>query len=191
MIVATWTAVETLAGDLWEACVNTRPGQLSRLDGLPRDGGKGNSGGDSVRSISVNDLRRYGYDVRGRVGTILKENFSFQTREGIRRAYRAVFADKPNRPPSPHAAELLDAINSKVIDEIAVVRNAIVHRAGVCDADYLSESEGLLGIPQVALGEPTPLDDRFVGGLVERSFKTATGLILAADRWVVANSDKG
>ncbi len=162
LVVGTWTAVETLSGDLWEACVNTRPGQLSRLDGLPRTGGK-SPGTNQERTISVNDLRRYNYDLRSAMGTILRRKFSFQTLDGIRRAYRAVFPAE--------AGDVLGAVTSTDLDELAVVRNLIVHRAGSCDPDYLSRAKGLPGIPQIVLGTPIPLDGQFVGGLIEKSFK--------------------
>ena len=42
-IVGTWTAIEALAGDLWEAALNAEPEILSKLNGLHRKKGKNES----------------------------------------------------------------------------------------------------------------------------------------------------
>jgi hypothetical protein len=90
-IVGTWTAIEALAGDLWEAALNTEPEILAKLSGA-----KQTKEGD--KKIDLNYIHKYGYKLTQVMGTILRDRFRFITLEGIKEAYDAAFSEDEDAP---------------------------------------------------------------------------------------------
>ena len=87
-IIGTWTAIEALAGDLWEAAINAEPEILSKLNGLHRKKGKN----ESNKQLDLNYIHRYKYSMRNVMGTILRKRFAFAFLDGIVEAYGAAFS---------------------------------------------------------------------------------------------------
>jgi len=125
-----WTTTECVARDVWVAAVNSRPTGLgpSVLSSLS-PGQEGES--ISRRSVSVGLLARYGFDLRGHLGTVLAPKFDFSSVSGMRDAFAAAF----------HGAPEVDHIfASEWLRLLEVTRHAIVHSAGRVDAEYLKRT---------------------------------------------------
>ena len=100
MILGTWTAFETLAGDLWETAINVHPADLAALrnnegrisqkaaaETSQDDAAKGKES-KSVRLSSIDEITKGKFDLENRWGTIHRKSrrFNLQTLGGIRAA---------------------------------------------------------------------------------------------------------
>lgn len=171
LLTGTWTAFETMAGDLWEACANARPDQLHHDETT-----EGKQSKAAASAVDIKTLRGYGFNLRGVLGTLLRRAMKFDSLDNIRDAYPTLFGRG--------ADSVLRAVRDKSLDKLAHLRHAIVHRGGKCDDKYLAIASGELGLPVGAEGESIPLDGPFVGGLIDSVFKCGSALIVAADKWV-------
>ena len=83
-ILLSWSAFENLSADLWVNCLNTYPqalvSNISRSDSSQPD----------QKKIDMWQLQRYEYDLRGHMGTVLKDRYKFTDVDGIRKAYVAL-----------------------------------------------------------------------------------------------------
>jgi hypothetical protein len=81
VIINTWVAFETLAGDLWEAAINAHPEGLAELKGNIK-GNKHKASPESLEDradktvIYVKNLKKFGYDSTGKMGTLLSSTFA-------------------------------------------------------------------------------------------------------------------
>ena len=90
-VLGMWTAFETMAQDSWEGALNTHPVGLAELKGVRnRIRNKWKSAGlsssppnlsdkDEVESklVPLNAIQRYQFDLRTRMGTILRDRLTF------------------------------------------------------------------------------------------------------------------
>jgi hypothetical protein len=119
-LIMAWTAFETLAGDLWEAAVNCHPQTLATLDSKSATADAKGEG----KSLPMFFLERYHYDLREKMGTILKEHrCNFQKLDGIIKAYRLAF-------PKMCEVSAEDFWANRDVKSLSATRNVIVHRAG-------------------------------------------------------------
>jgi len=117
------------------------------------------------------------YDLRECMGTVLRDHFSFDRLDGIRKAYGSAFGNAPN---------IDKMITDKALDSLSAVRNLIVHRATVVDAEY-SRRAKYLPIPNAPIGARITLNGDNVMGLVRGAFSAANGLLAAVDEWLTQN----
>src|SRR5262249_11862997 len=130
MIIGSWTAFETLAGDLWEDCLNARP----RL-GIVALGAEPDSKDDEAKleqkkrikyNLPVWLLREFGYDLTRRMGTLLRGKWDFASRNSAADAYSKVFKD-----------QMLDQLFADDnLKWLAATRNAIVHNGSIADSEF-------------------------------------------------------
>lgn len=191
-VIGSYTAFETLVGDLWEAAINCQPGTLSELNGKrsrikssvdhrPSTSTDNASDGDkSLSSVTLSSINRLGYNLSNRMGTLLRERVPFTSLKVIREAYSVAFSKRYDAIDS--------ALASPALDALSVVRNVLVHRAGVADEAYRRRSNGLLTIPKANLGEVIGLDGEIVAGLVDPMLESVSALIKAVDQWIVFES---
>jgi hypothetical protein len=187
-ITGTWTAIETMTGDLWEIAVNCRPQRLASLNGKPNRIAKGTNAniaislsgarGDEPKVVPLYLLQMNNFDLREKMGTILRTRFDFARLSGIREAYSCAFSEKSSR--------IDTALANKSLDAISVLRNALVHKAGCADAEYLRRAPALK-LPVPKLGEPILLDGEIVADLVRPAMKAASNLMTAVADWVEQN----
>ena len=106
-MVAMWTAIETLAGDLWTAAVNAHPSELAKLKGsrhrISRKASEkadmkapspSPSAGRDEKLVGLSSLLRVSSgtcDLRKLMGKLLREKCDFSTLGGIREAYSVAF----------------------------------------------------------------------------------------------------
>jgi hypothetical protein len=161
-ITGSWTAFETMAGDLWETAINVNPQELAKRSG--------------EKQIPMSMVLKYRFDLSKSMGSILKAKYPFDRLSGIRDAYKEVFG-----------SEFADVLEDQRLDALSIVRNNFVHNGGVIDAEYLRRSNVL---PKSAIGElgsPIPIDGELVCGLINPVLKLGNALIAGVDRWLVAN----
>jgi hypothetical protein len=184
-IIGSWTAFETLAGDLWEAALNSYPHGLSELKGFRRKKDKASdSDNDSARArldrtekvINLNQLQRYQYDLRNKMGSALRYRQRFDHLQGIREAYIQAFHE---------AYDPIDAIilNDRTIDAVCAIRNVLVHKAGIADDDYLRSAK-YLNVPKADKGRAIHLDGEIIYNLCLELHRLCFALVIVVDGWI-------
>jgi hypothetical protein len=178
-LIATWTAYEAMAGDLWEAALNLKPKLLAKLKGRKPAKAKDT---DDPKRIKLDSIFKYDFDIAHRMGTIfLEENrYAFDTLRGIRDAYKDAFSEDGER--------VLKLINDKTLDAISLVRNNLVHNGGVIDEKLHSRSDFLPSqINGMTIGQTILLDGEIVSALNGPTIENGADLLLAVDSWLVAH----
>jgi hypothetical protein len=190
-IVSLWTAIETLARDLWEASLNSHPRILGDLKGSPKRIARNmrntrarkqleeQPDGDD-KSVFLSDVRRVTrgtYDLSSTLGTLLREKFNFARFDGIREAYSSAFSED---------FEAIDkALSNTALDAVHTTRNALVHSAGKVDKEYVSRVKANLLLPALKQGEMFPLNGNITHSLIKPAVAATVDLISAVDSWVV------
>ena len=202
MIIGTWTAFETMAGDLWEAAINVCPKTLAELrgsgrriwqhildstrsrgvriaepsqPGVSQGGSKGPTDSKKVDLDRMAELTDGTFNLGPHMGTLLRPKFEFSILGDIRAAYGNAFWT--------HSNHIDEALSDRAIDALNLVRNLLVHNAGVADQIYLN---GIPGTPAPILGvnDQLVLDGAIVLSLVNPVVQRSSELIKAVDRWI-------
>lgn len=194
-LLNTWTAFETLAGDLWEAAVNAHPAKLATLKGMrkrisDRAGTKtkiserdsafdqaGNPG--ESKSISLNDaqwLTNGTFDLSKHMGTLHKRSMRFITLGGIRESYSLAFSD--------HTDFIDSSLSHESLDALLLVRNLIVHKAGMADEIYVREAATVPSAPRITEGDRLKLDGEMVTNLINPVVANCSKLIKSVDSYI-------
>jgi hypothetical protein len=205
LILGAWTAIETLAGDLWEAAVNAQPARLAELTGTEKRIGKlvGEKAGVGDADISHGDepdlategkhvslrdigmLTRGSYDLSHKMGTLLKGRFKFTTLRGIREAYSSAFSENEKK---ARTAGIDNALRDKGLDALNAVRNLIVHKAGIADAEYEQKAKNTPPAPQLKEKDKLELDGNICRRLIDSGVRSSIELVKAVDSWLVLTS---
>lgn len=196
MIVGTWTAVEVLAGDLWETALNLHPASLSDLTGKEKPNitktmnqrrsvdaqsrrEPDSERGDQSKSLSLRVLGEFRYDLQEAMGTILRRRFSFSVLSELREAYTLAFNKNPGA--------ILDYVYSDDVDCLAAVRNLIVHKAAKIDGPFRDWVGSDARFSQLAVGETLPIDGSLVLTLVNPIIECMSKLLQSVDGWIARN----
>jgi hypothetical protein len=138
MVFFYWTAYESLAVDLWVASVNDSNALAEAFISYVKDGRTGRSrnseqGKAQERSMPLINLQRYGYDLRGKMGTVLRDEnkVRFDGFRDVQSVYKAVFGIK-----AENAFK-----NANDVQVVEAVRNLIAHRAGKMDKEFIERVE--------------------------------------------------
>lgn len=199
LVIGMWTAFEVLASDLWEESLNCHPGTLATLSGSPGrienlakgkpersnkreniDRSKPESNRDDPPSIYLQKLEsitKGTFDMSKCMGSILRDKFHMTALSGIRKAYSKAFS-KDNQ-------KIDEALASHAIDALSMVRNILVHKAGVADEEYAESLNVVKCAPQVAAGLPIQLDGAMASDLLLNSLNACSKLIEGVGEWIV------
>lgn len=130
-LVRAWSSLESLAEDLWEYSLNIGIDQLGIAAAervlSDQESQKRNVEGLLAQSVQIHVLARYGWNISGKLGTLLKTRCDFTSVQGINRAFAVVFKD---RMPVPQLRK------TQELRQIELLRHVIVHRAGIFDEEY-------------------------------------------------------
>ena len=185
MLVATWSSFESLVGDLWVRCLNLRPRLgLVALDANVSPGDDEQIAYDKLRkslNITVNLLKRWDYNLRNRMGEVLRDQWNFSSREKSRNAWYKVFGDSKT-----HLKKILD---DKPLQWTNALRNAIVHNGGVADADFVRQVRQHPTFKRITEGSAILLGGSVVAPLFEATAKRGSELIEFADDWLKNNKE--
>jgi hypothetical protein len=200
VLTTLWTSFETLSNDLWVAALNAQPTGLADLTGTPNRIGK--LAGDKERCDEVDELEktqdsrlgrkivylddiqrltRGGYDIRQKMGTLLRGRFKFTTLRGIREAYSTAFSEREKK---ARPANIDKALADKAIDTLCIIRNIIVHKAGIADQEYEERAKVCPLAPQVRKGQAIPLDGGICIALIRPVMDCCLALVSAVDSWL-------
>lgn len=164
-LVLCWTAFETLAGDLWEAAINTHcPNLVSRAW--------------KSKSVSFEVLRDNGFNLANKMGTLLRAHLKnpFQSLNDIREAYQNAF-------PQGWVSE--DGFwDNKDVSSTFAIRNLIVHRAGVVDDKFAKECRSDSRIVCPPIKERFYLDGKLLTELVTGLLDFAKRMIQSVDGYI-------
>jgi hypothetical protein len=190
-IVGMWTAFEALAGDLWEAALDAHPAGLAELAGTrnritkmaktrleksERTKESSEVEGQAIRLQDLHKLAQGNYDFSGAMGRLLKGNCKFTTLTGIREAYARAFNE--------HAESIDKALSNQALDALLLVRNLIVHKAGVADQLYVDGSNTVSQAPKLSIGQSLEVDGTMVNELVSQAFDCSRQPLTAVDSYL-------
>jgi hypothetical protein len=211
-VTGTWTAIETLLGDLWVASLNTHPHTLSALRGKKYkskrsddDEGVDDDEPDhddsltskqraaaDAKSIRLNKtkLQKYGFDLSRNMGDALKYRFTFSKLDSARDAYHRAFPD------DPEGRHVRDAVCHVSLDALVALRNVIVHCSGMSDDVYRNAIKGLRNakgekiLDDVPVGFAIPIDGTVVLSVVLPALRTGVEIVHAVDNWIQVHSKR-
>ena len=201
LVTGTWTAFEVLARDLWEAALNAHPAGLADLTGRRNRIGKLSGEkraksedqesdmsadklpGDetTIRLHDIRELTHGDYDIRNRMGSLLIGRFKFTTLRGIREAYSVAFSEQEKR---ARTTRIDDALAAQSLDALNMVRNLIVHKAGIADAEYEARARNCPLAPQLRAGKAMSFDGEVCQALIVPVVSTGIELVKAIDTWL-------
>ncbi|MBB6220554.1 hypothetical protein [Rhizobium leguminosarum] len=169
-VTGIWTAIETLASDLWISALNAHPAILAELRGKTEKGSK---------SVQLYRLAQFGFDVQGNMGSILASEQNFSRLATIIDAYYAAFSED--------ADEIIEIIRAKPIYAVSQVRHLIVHSASRFDDEYLRKTKSIDYLPKGSVGDKMALDAESVDAILRPALKQAVSLISAVDKWLTSH----
>jgi hypothetical protein len=179
LILDMWTTFEMLAGDLWETAVNHGPKAWCQAVLKAQGGGKQKA--QQEKSIKFKDLEAHGFDLRKKMGTILRatEKAKFQSIDDIKYTYEDLNEKR--------LTKLFDLDQHKDIFGLASVRNLYAHKVGVVDASFLDENVERVYERFAALktGEPFPIDGEIVVTLTDSAIRLGNRLLVAVDELLI------
>jgi len=88
------------------------------------------------------------------MGSILRDKFAFTTLGGIREAYESAFYKKSD--------DIDEIILSDYFDQLSALRNVIVHKSAIADAEYVRKSADIPTLPKFKKGEKIQIDGKMV-----------------------------
>jgi hypothetical protein len=169
LVIGAWSAFESMAGDLWEEALNQNPADLAQLK-------KGKNNNGPSKSVDLDIIQLHDFDLRKKMGTILRRRYEFSRLSSIRDAYNAAF--------NTSAHKIDAALKHDSLDALSIVRNVLVHNAGRADERYLGRAKSIQSLPKVALNELLPLDGEIVVGLIKPALIQGSNLLAAVDDWL-------
>ena len=150
-VVLVWSAVEVLARDSFVFLLNRRPILAEQL--LAE---QANRKRFSVDRIDWQTLAAYGYDLSENLGTFLISKADLTNVPAIRDAYGALF---------PTAVELGSRLADRRLWDLCQKRNLIVHRRGIVDQQYLTNTGDTLPLGADLWINPNEVEDLLEAGL--------------------------
>ncbi len=171
---ATWTSFESVAADAWEVVLNSRPTYLAQNMFRHIDHGDPNEE-VTQKQIGLGVLARYDFNVRDKLGSILRSKFAFTSVTAIRKAYSSAFG-KP--------AGLETALARPELSVIEATRHLIVHRGGLVDEEYKHRTKSTLPV-----GTPLPLTGSTISCWTNAVIDSGCELLVFLDDWLLRNPD--
>jgi hypothetical protein len=186
MTVGSWTAFETLAGDLWEQCLNARP----RLGFVALDAEPAPADDDAIKetkrdrkfSIPINLLRQWNYNVRNRMGSLVRSKWIFTRRREALDAYVKAFGKTERQ-------RFETIFESDGLKWLAATRHCLVHRGGIADPDFRKQVTGHRVLAAIKERFPIVLSGDLVREFVEDVVRQGTALITFVDEWLTNNAE--
>lgn len=127
-LINVWTIYEAISKDLWIYLVNKYPHKfISNINKISNP----NDSQFSFKSISINDLEKYQFDVSKCMGTILSSKYDFTSSNGINKAFSTVLGLKKEK----------QLITNKYLFQLENIRHLIVHNGGIIDENFVKKTK--------------------------------------------------
>ncbi len=169
-ILNAWTAVESLMKDLWETALNHGPeewatkvmksGSLKRLK-------------EQEKAVSYSYLQEHRFDLRRKMGTILKTKLKFETVQEVVDAYGLVFGADVD------ISYTRDAILH--VQTLEATRHLLAHRGGIVDVKFKGRMKTLLD-RDLVIGKPLTINGDLAGMLTSAGVTFSMALVDLVDR---------
>jgi hypothetical protein len=177
LLLHTWTAYEAFVTDIWVAAINSNPRKF--VNQIANAKSAENAEMQQEKSIPISYLSRFGFDLRNKMGAVLKRKFDFDRLRGIAHAYESTFGKD--------AKGLFDTsqLNSANMAALEAIRNLFAHRSGKSDLQFRDLIKKCHGSPYHHLQHLE--DDKKVevdGIMVREFFYSASIHALAMLRYV-------
>ena len=128
-LVNSWTLFETYSKHIWIKCLNENPQFLNnKIINTKVD----NDNNQTSKSIPLNLLSKYNYNVSNHLGEILSNKYDFTGVDGIKKAFKDLL--------NLEDIELRFLDDNNII-QLEVCRHIIVHNASTIDSRYLTRSK--------------------------------------------------
>jgi len=155
-----WSTLEVFIRDVFISVLNIDPKFLDKLykhkDLKARFG---------IKSIPTEKLIEYNYDLTGKMGDLLIDSFDFSNINAIQMIYDCIF----------EKAELNLKLKDKEIWSLYNGRNLIIHRGGIIDQKYLSNTADSLAMGDKLYIKPDELKN-YISKVVEIGIEVNSAL---------------
>jgi hypothetical protein len=181
-LVLAWTAFETLAGDLWEEAINFHPQTLAtRASELLKDPA---TKGIQEPSLPILYLSEHDFNLEKKMGTAIRVHRGnpFQSLDSIANTYQTTF-------PKGWVNDQ-NFWKDTGVRSAFLLRNLIVHRAGVVDEEFRKKSKPYAKLQGFKVEERFYLDGELLSELVLSLLDFAHRLIQSVDKWIKANKSR-
>jgi len=191
LLIEAWTLFESLSEDLWVAALNSHPTILGELTGKPRSKFADKSLSADIQQrkestvrMSFDDLQMNKFNVRSKLGTILKQrdDIGFRSIYDIRASYHRAFREQ-----SKTLDEILD---DPRLQYAAAVRNLLIHKRGIVDDEFRDQVAKVPDVPAFAEREPFPLTGKICSELADACRACATLLVNSVHTWIIGHREK-
>jgi hypothetical protein len=162
-VISALTMFETLAKDAWIAAVNSRP----RILGSQKELLEG--------KIPGSMLQKYDFDLRQHMGDLLSDRFHFDSPSGAREAYSCAFGKD---------SELLAHMGIEALSKARLIRNVLVHSAGVADHAFVRGMRKSARWSNVEIGDQVNLQGSTVAAITRITISCSMRLLLGIDGWL-------
>ncbi len=159
-LVLCWGAFEVFARDCFMAHLNANPSRALALQEDPVAKRR-----FELSKISLETLAAHGFDLSGRMGTLLAQQQDLSDVYSIKAVYQALF---------PTNEELRATLETPDLRLLSLRRNLIVHRRGVIDETYAATTNCSRQIGERLRLTPGDLDVH-----IRTTMKTATSILAA------------
>lgn len=178
IVVASWSAFESSAIDLWVNSVDTSLALAENVIKRKPSSSRGNEESEfsEEKTVKLNNLHRYGYDLRDKMGRVLvnEKKVRFESFNLLKSAYRAAFGndseDVFGKYPDLHVIE--------------AIRHLIAHRAGVADQKFLKLVRSQNRFGYLKEGELIQLDAPYVADSIDSIVNCFVELFMFVDERV-------
>ncbi|MDB5714295.1 MAG: hypothetical protein JWO15_1692 [Sphingomonadales bacterium] len=166
-----WAASEAMLQDLWVTALNMHPDPLAS-NVLGND-----------KSISIDMLKRFSYDVSGKMGTIMliSQKVDMNSSNGIRSAYKTAFSDQ-------NPDEIFERYHPHIY-HLEAVRNLFAHRSGLIDEKFIKRTKNSTILPSPLAGERLKLNGKIVSTYADCCVSCAADIFVFVDRWIYGQSN--
>lgn len=192
LLIQAWTLFEVLSEDLWEAALNAHPTVLGELKGKLKSKFKGGAleetnsriPSEPTLRISFNELQKCKFNVRSRLGTILKErnDIGFRSLYDIRASYHRAFSQQNKT--------IVDVLETPGLQYAAAVRNLLIHKRGIVDKEFNEQTASVPGAMQVRVGDAFLLTGKLCAELSDHCRNCAIFLVIAVHGWIIGHPEK-
>lgn len=173
IVVNAWAMFESLSEDLWKAAINHQPAILKSV-------------GNKV-TISFDALNSRGFDASKSLGDFVADNYNFRSLKKITESYEKVFSK--GAPYTP----ISSVLSAPGLKHAAAVRNLFMHKRGILDEEWNSQTAEIKDAPKWVPGPPLKmhLTLKLCAELHENCRTSCIGLVNAVHEWIIRFQTRG
>ena len=174
-LVNTWTIFESASKEIWIYLLNNYQDKF--LNDVLESKGVSEVEGISGKLVSISFLGKYGFNINGKLGEILVNKYDFTSCSGIRKAFADFDKTKKDQ---------FEFLNDQFLFQLEILRNLIVHKAGLIDDVYLNRCS----IPNQTIGKRVIIDIEAYSNLENAVILAMVSLLKICDQLIKDASHK-